>query len=395
MNGWISFRQGRGALAIAAVCGCCALLAAAPASAAPTGSILGTVTAADTHAGLEGAEVCASRFVEDEEGEGERVDACDETGPTGAYSIGELEDGEYAVHFRPGDLPYFGQEDWVTVAGGSSAGADAELEPAATIAGTVTGGGEPIDEGKVCAWRLPSAQKGLCTRTGEDGRYAIRFATPGEFRVEFQAVGGFATQYFDHKRHAAEANPVAATLGAVHGAVDASLEAGGWIKGTVRANTGTPLQEILVCAVEASALEPEACDETGVFGQYSVGPLATGSYKVGFSVELGREFFGEELFLGEDDGFQTRFYDEQTSLAAATAIGLLAPSSVLGIDAHLTPSTPSTAVPPPAFVLSPPAATPPPATAKPKRLRCRPGFKKKKVRGKVRCVKIRKHRRRG
>jgi hypothetical protein len=368
----------------------CLLISAPAALAAPTGSIAGTVTGADTHTGLEGAEVCASRFVEGAEGEGEREQSCDETGPAGAYSIEAIEEGEYEIEFRPRELPYFDQYrgESVTVAAGPLTGVDAELAPAAVIAGTVTAGGPPVGEDRVCAWRLPNAEKGLCESTGEDGRYAIRFATPGSFRVEFQAVGDFATQYFDHKRHAPEAAAVAATLGAVHSGVDASLEAGGSVRGTVRASsTGAPLQEILVCAVEAFSLEPEACEETGVFGQYSLGPLATGSYKIGFSVELGREFFGEELFLGENDGFQTRFYNEQTSLAAASAIALLAPGSVAGIDARLFPTKPSSAVPPPVVgVLSP-------AAPKAKPMHCRRGFKKKKVRGKRRCVKVHRKRR--
>ncbi len=345
---------------------------------------------ADTHLGLEGAEVCASRFVESEEGEGEREQSCDETGTGGAYSIEALEDGEYEIEFRPGELPYFGQyrEERVTIAGGPVSGVDGELTPAAVIAGTVTAGGPPAQEDRVCAWRLPDAEKGLCNWTGEDGRYAIRFATPGSFRVEFQATGSFATQYFDHKRHGPEAEAVSATLGAVHSGVDASLEAGGRVQGTVRANTGEPLQEILVCAVEALGLEPEACDETGVFGQYSVGPLASGSYKIGFSVELGREFFGEELFLGENDGFQTRYYDEQTSLAAASTIDLLAPGAVTGIGARLFQSNPSTAVPPPVVPVLPPQVR-----RQKRRLHCRRGFRKKRVRGKQRCVKIHRKRR--
>jgi hypothetical protein len=52
------------------------------------------------------------------------------------------------------------------------------------------------------------------------------------------------------------------------------------------------------------------------------------------------------------------------------------------------PVTPPVSSPAQAPVVTPPAATPPP-----KRLTCRKGFKKKKVRGKLRCVKIkRKHR---
>jgi hypothetical protein len=385
-------------LLTAVACGCCALLAPAPASAAPTGSIAGTVTGADTHTGLQGVEVCASHFVEIEEGEGEWVESCDETDATGAYSIEALEADDYEVEFRPGELPYFGKyrEERATVGAGPVTGIDAELDPAAMIAGTVSANGQPVGEDEVCAWRLPDVKKGRCAPTGEDGHYAIKFETPGEFRVEFQAIGSFATQYFDHKRHGPEAEAVTATLGAVRSGVDAALETGGAIQGTVRASSGGPLQEVLVCAVEASSLEPEACDETGIFGQYSLDPLATGTYKVGFSVELGKEFFGEELFLGENDGFQTRFYDEQTSLAAASPISLVAPGSVSGIDARLFPSNPPTAVPPPTTAAPTPAALKPsPRPAKPKPLHCRRGFKKKRVHGKQRCVKVHKKRRRG
>jgi hypothetical protein len=379
------WRQAGVALAFA----CCSLPAPS-ATAAPIGSIAGTVTAADTHLGLQGADVCASRQVEIEEGEGERVERCDETDPAGAYSIEALEEGKYEVEFKSAELPYFDQyrEESVTVSSGPSIGVDAELVPAAMIAGVVSAGGQPAAEDKVCAWRLPAAEKGRCAWTESDGHYAIRFENPGEFRVEFQAVGNFATQYFDHKRHALEADAVTAALGAIHPGVDASLEAGGWVQGTVRASSGPLVEEILVCAVEAISLEPEACDETGVFGQYSVGPLATGAYKIGFSVELGREFFGEALFLGENDGFQARFYDEQTSIAAANPINLLAPSLVSGVDARILPSKPSTAVPPPTVTLLQPPST------HPRHLHCRRGFKKKRVHGKQRCVRAHRKRRR-
>ena len=164
------------------------------------------------------------------------MNECDETDSAGDYSIEALEDGQYEVHFGPGNLPYFGQyrEGSVTVNGGPFAGVDAELSAAAMITGTVTAAGQPVQGDEVCAGRLPTAREGRCARTGENGSYAIRFATPGDFRVEFQAIGSFATQYFDHKRHAPEAAAVTATLGSVRSAVDASLEAGGWVRGTVR-----------------------------------------------------------------------------------------------------------------------------------------------------------------
>jgi DNA-binding beta-propeller fold protein YncE len=42
-----------------------------------------------------------------------------------------------------------------------------------------------------------------------------------------------------------------------------------------------------------------------------------------------------------------------------------------------------------------PGSTPPPVVTQPKKLKCKKGFRKKKVRGKVKCVKVKPHRKRG
>ena len=101
------FKWGNGVLVTAVVCGCWALAPAA-ATAAPGGSIAGTVTAADTHTGLEGVEVCASRFVEGDEGEGEREEECDETDPAGAYRSKRWKTANTKFS-SAGGLPYFGR----------------------------------------------------------------------------------------------------------------------------------------------------------------------------------------------------------------------------------------------------------------------------------------------
>lgn len=365
-----------------------ALMAPASAEAAPTGSIAGAVTDAKTHAGIEGVEVCAYRLGGFEEGEEGSGFVCELTGSTGAYVIEELEPGEYEVEFWPGAQTYFGQyyEDFVTVAAGPVTGVDAELEPSAGVTGTVTAAGQPVEEALVCAWPLVEIEEeegGRCAETSADGSYGIWRLRPNDYRVEFRGGGNLAPQYYDHKGHWSEATPVTAALGTTKSGVDATLVPGGEIRGAVVSSGGTTLPEILVCAIEAAGTV-EQCDETGIFGQYALGPLASGPYKVGFSVELGREFFGEEAFLGEKDGFQTRFYNERTSLAAADPVGLVAPAVISGIDARLISSNPPAAV-----VL--PAAAPTISTAVHKTtLRCKSGFRKKKVKGKQRCVKIKK-----
>jgi hypothetical protein len=72
--------------------------------------------------------------------------------------------------------------------------------------------------------------------------------------------------------------------------------------------------------------------------------------------------------------------------------------TVQGGDTEFTtaspPAPPSPATPAPSVTISPPPSPPPIATT-PQPLRCRKGFHKKKVRGKLKCVKIRRHAHRG
>jgi DNA-binding beta-propeller fold protein YncE len=65
--------------------------------------------------------------------------------------------------------------------------------------------------------------------------------------------------------------------------------------------------------------------------------------------------------------------------------------TVNGNDSEFT--TPADSVPPvvPPVVLQPPLVPPPAVSPPPKPLKCKKGFKKKKVRGKLKCVKVKRH----
>jgi hypothetical protein len=158
---------------------------------------------------------------------------------------------------------------------------------------------------------------------------------------------------------------------------DAELSKGGRIAGTVvNAANGLPLEEIEVCAREAVAPNRYLrCGWTNAAGQYAVRGLASGSYKVEFS----SQFPGEP-----SDGFPTQYWNGKSTLAAAEAVVVAAPSTTFGIDARL--GTPPPVIPPTAPVVP---AKPPAKPVAPKK--CKKGFQKKKVKGKARCVKKKKH----
>jgi hypothetical protein len=392
-------RGPRALLILVAVAGVAAL-APAGAAAAPTGAIEGTVTGADTHEGIEGVEVCATR-----DG-GAFLESCEYTAGDGTYAIEGLPAAEYEVGFWANGTDYFTSFYPTAVVVGTEpvTGIDAELEHVTAIEGTVTRGsdGEPVEEVLVCAFDLESGRYASCEETRWDGTYVLQGVEAGEYAIEFWP--GFtgqnlAFQFYDHRDHLPEADPVSVEAGEVVSGVDGELGPGGTISGHVFSNaTGAALEEIWVCAIDDATDELMVCNLTEPDGSYDLPILPAGQYKVVFSIDF-EEWFEEEFGEEEDDGFPTEFWNDQGTLAAANVISLGTGGSVTGIDARLGPpatppsggSGPGEVVPPPPPVILavPPATTPPAVT--PRHKHCRKGFRRKKVKGKVRCVRRRKH----
>lgn len=382
----------RSILLAAVVCATALLPAAASAA---TGSIEGTVTGSDTHAGIEGVEVCAFGF--EAGGEEKFFYGCEYTAADGTYAIEEVPAGEYEVEFWAAGTGYLSRyyPGLVAVGSGATTGIDVELDPAAAIEGTVTRSidGEPVEEVEVCAWDINTEEFGGCTESGSGGTYALEVPA-GEWGVEFWT--GFsgqnlAYQYFDHRDRWSEADPVLVAEGAVVTGIDAELDPGATISGHVTAAaTGAGLEGIPVCAIDASTDVLAVCNGTYEGGEYELPFLPAGQYKVVFSIDF-NEWFETEGF--ESDAFPTQFWNNQTSLAAANVISLSTGQSVDGIDARLGSPTQLT-IPPvmPASATTPPPAAAPRSTAKPRRKHCRKGFKRKKVKGRYRCVRRKKHR---
>ena len=378
---------------------CVAALAPAAASAAPTGSIEGTVIGADTQEGIEGVEVCAYGF--ELEVEEEFFFDCVFTGTDGTYAIEEVPAGEYEIEFWAEGTGYLSRyyPDFVTVGTGAVTGIDIELSRASIIAGTVTRSSdeEPVEEVEVCAWGIEEEEPGGCTETGFDGTYELE-VPPGEWGVEFwPAFSGqnLTYQFFNHRVRWSEADPVLIEEGETVEEIDAVLDPGATISGRVTsAADGAGLEEILVCAIDASTDQLTVCART-FEGDYEIPFLPAGQYKVVFSLDR-NEWFGVEFF--EDaDGFPTQFWNNQTTLGAASVIPLGLGQVAPGIDAKLgTAPSAGGGGQPPVSATTPPIVLPSPTTAVPRpKKHCRKGFKRKKVKGKYRCVKPKKHRRHG
>jgi hypothetical protein len=365
----------------------CGLIAPALASAA-NGSIAGKVTeVAAGHAPIEGAQVCAFGL-----GPAEDL-GCDSSDSTGVYTIPGLTPDDYLVSFRAQDQGYtvqyfdhassFEDADKVTVASGvQTPNVNGELSEGGRIEGAVIDAVSKagVEEVEACAYLENGPEEfdfGGCTEPDASGDYEINGLANGDYLVEFWPYGDpdYVFELYDDALFPEQATRVPVAVGSPATGVDAELEKGGRIAGTVtNAANGLPLGEIEVCAREGAAPNRYLrCALTNSAGQYAIRALPTGSYKVEFTQWDPAAF---EHILS------VQYYSGKATLAEAQLVPVTAPSTTFGIDARFgTPPAPPVVVPP-----APPVVTP----VVVKKKTCRKGFRKKTVKGKARCVKAKK-----
>lgn len=354
-----------------------ALAALAPALAS-AGSISGSVSDASSHDPTAAVDVCAYSLA----GEG---GICSTTDVAGDYMIGNLASGQYRVGFRGQEQNYVSQyydhelqwldSDLVAVGSGAVTGIDAELDSGGRIEGTVVerASGEPA-EAWVCARSAAPEGLGECSAPDGSGDYAIQGLPPADYKVEFwPGDGDLILQYYDHSINWWFATQVRLAAQGVRSGIDAELETGGRIEGTVRlAEGGAPMTGVGVCAEESAGIAGgRECAESGADGTYLIEHLPPTDYKVEFDPE------GDLL---------VQFWNRKPGWNDADEVAVGPEATVSGIDAYLEvePLAPPLIFPP-SLTTSPPM----PAITKPLP-KCKRGFHRRWVKGKRRCV--RKHR---
>lgn len=255
------------------------------------------------------------------------------------------------------------------------------LAATGSISGTVTAasGGAALKGVEVCAYEVEEEEEEGCALTSPSGQYTISGLFPGEYKVEFwphREGLNYITQYYNNKSTFATAEAVTVTSGETSSGVNAQLQVGGLLTGTLTdAATHAALPGIFVCAFEPT-IEEFICAQTGAGGQYTIAGLPSSSF---YRVEFGPEF-EEQVAPGS---YITQYYSGKSTLAEANPVAVTAPATTAGIDAALA-RRPAAKVP---TILIPPVVTPAPVappTRKP--IACKKGFKKKTVKGKARCV---------
>jgi hypothetical protein len=248
----------------------------------------------------------------------------------------------YVSGFREEKLFADGSSQLAIRDGVASAQAEPGPDGTGTIEGTIRDSvGGPVGFAVACAQREDGEILG-CALNRPDGSYALTEIPAGEYTVQFGAalnVFNLLNQFYDHRAALDEADFFALAAGETKTGIDADLEAGGEIRGTVySAETGGPAPGVGVCSLfferAIGAWFPRVCSETGSDGSYAHFALFNAGYKVAFSPEL-KEFFGQEVFEGEDDGLETSFFNDQRTLEEAEMIRIVPPEVVTGVDGHL------------------------------------------------------------
>lgn len=309
-------------------------------------SIAGRVTAAG-NVQLEGIEVLV---------QGLNNTYTATTDVAGDFEISGLEPGTYKVFFDPWEYNQKSDTDllseyWddertlasATVLGAEPGGilrTDVTLDSGTRIAGTVVDStGTPIPDVDVLIHGIRGSGRWVGrwaqATTGPDGRYVIRGVEPGSYKVEFDpwaynnTNGAHLAREHYNDRHAVEAaDRVSVDVGSPRLDVDATLEEGGRIEGTVRALSG-PLKDVNVYVEDTLNGIPLEWDSTEADGSYSVGPLSPGEWTVYFDARDHNSNYKANLV--------SEYYNHAYRRADAQPVGVEPGEPTTGIGAYLSP----------------------------------------------------------
>ncbi|MCI4658250.1 carboxypeptidase regulatory-like domain-containing protein [Cryobacterium zhongshanensis] len=296
-------------------------------------SITGTVTIGTSHA--PAADISVFAYTAD----GSSSVGNSRTDSEGHYALLGMRAGSYKLEFEGSNAN--GITEWydnaadissakvVVVASQTTvAGIDANLEPGSTITGTVTRNvGNVVSAAPDVRVSVRSATGNYMNQasTDADGHYTIAGLGSGSYTVAFNGNLGsnLLTQYYQNAATASTANPVVIGTGATMSSIDALMQTGAAISGTVTQNDGG--KQIAAAQVNVTAYSADNTwvnnVQTDADGAYTLDSLPGGTYKL--------------FFDGESTNAVSEWYKDAVSSSAATAIVVAEHSTVTSINANL------------------------------------------------------------
>lgn len=264
------------------------------------------------------------------------------SGGAGGYQVNDLAPGRYDVQFSSGCGPkpvnvltqwYKGaatqaRATVVTVTAGKvTGGIGASMSAGGELTGLVKNTkGVALSGVCVSAASGPSALGGFVT-TAPNGTYSIVALATAKYIVSFTAVEcgprsqNYAAQWYKNASTQAKATPVAVTVGRTTGGIDAAMQPGGTITGTVTNAKHAKLAGICVYAEVSKNIV--GYTTTTASGTYAMVGLSSGRYDLEF----------EASCSAHPANYASQWYKNAPSQAKATLVTVTAGKAIGGIDA--------------------------------------------------------------
>jgi hypothetical protein len=282
------------------------------------GKFEGTVTSDADGSDLSG--ICVSASDSDQGAGGSAV-----TSSNGHYSIIGLPTGSYNLQYTGCGQNYISQAFSLSATAGRKSRANVTMEPGGEISGTVTdaNGGPPLSRVCVDAEAVGEGGTGFAA-TEADGTYTVVALPSGNYTVRFYDCGSaqYAPQYFNGQPTYATANLVSVTAGAETESINAAMQPGGSISGTVTAATGGG--DLGGICVDAFYSGYEVGVVTASDGTYSINELPAGTYDV--------EFQGG---CGNSGSYVTQWYNDEPTQSTADPATVNVGATTGSIDAAM------------------------------------------------------------
>lgn len=190
-----------------------------------------------------------------------------------------------------------------------------------TVSGVVTDtSGTPLRNIDVYAI---GAKDGDWMYTDWLGRYESLGLAPGDYKLAFfDESGNYAYQFYNNKGSLAAADPVTIVAGQLTPNVNAQLDKAGFIVGVATDPKGKVVADVDGVVFNEAGLALPLWMENGLSGEYWVGGLRSGNYKLW-------------IYPWWDDHLGDQFYNDKSDFKSAELINVIAGLATTGTDVAL------------------------------------------------------------
>jgi len=337
------------ALAMTAVLAAGTLAGVAPASAATTISTDATLAQGGTISGVltqkvAGVVTPASEIaIFAHSGDGQNYIAQSYPDHDGNYTLTGLAAGSYVLEFRPfgsslaeefwdNSTSFVGATRIVVGSASSVSNINAELEPGATITGTVTKtvGGATVPANGVYVYAQGTAvSQSAWAETDASGRYTLLGLNPGDYKLSFDPHdAAVVSKWYKNSTTRESGDTIAVAARSTVPDINVNLEKASTITGQVTKSIDGSVSNASGITVSLYNAKGEYVRKVGTApdGKYSVGSLMAGTYKVGF------EQYDTSAGIAK---LASEFYDNVPDISSAKSITVGSAAVVGGINAQL------------------------------------------------------------